>query len=112
MTEATADTSTAPRGERPADAVPPTREWESIDWRKAEEQVGRMQERISKAYGEGRTSLAKRLSYLLTHSFYAKALAVRRVSQLNKGKHTPGVDGELWLSSASKMRAGDVIFFS
>ena len=105
MTEATADTSTAPRGERPADAVPPTREWESIDWRKAEEQVGRMQERISKTYGEGRTSLAKRLSYLLVNSFYAKALAVRRVAEQNKGKHTPGVDKELWITPKAKMNA-------
>ena len=49
----TADTSTAPKGERPADAVRRPSEWESIDWRRAEAQVGRMQERISKAYGEG-----------------------------------------------------------
>ena len=49
----TADTSTAPKGERPADAIRHPSEWESIDWRKAEAQVGRMQERISKAYGEG-----------------------------------------------------------
>lgn len=105
MTEATADTSTAPRGERPADAVPSSREWDSIDWRKAEEQVGRMQERISKAYGEGRTSLAKRLSYLLVNSFYAKVLAVRRVAEQNKGKHTPGVDKELWITPKAKMNA-------
>ena len=45
-----ADTSTAPRGEKPADAVSPSSEWNSIDWKKAEEQVGRMQEKISKAY--------------------------------------------------------------
>ncbi|TQS76872.1 MAG: hypothetical protein A3204_05645 [Candidatus Methanarcanum hacksteinii] len=101
----TADTSTAPKGERPADAVRRPSEWESIDWRRAEAQVGRMQERISKAYGEGRTSLAKRLSYLLVNSFYAKALAVRRVAEQNKGKHTPGVDKELWQSPKAKMDA-------
>ena len=101
----TADTSTALKGERPADALSPSREWDSIDWKKAEEQVGRMQERISKAYSEGRTSLAKRLSYLLVNSFYAKALAVRRVAEQNKGKHTPGVDKVLWLSAKAKMEA-------
>ena len=100
-----ADTSTTPKGERPADVRTLASEWNSIDWDRAESTVGRMQSRISKAYRDGRKSLAKRLSYLLTHSFYAKALAVRRVAQLNKGKHTPGVDDELWLSSASKMRA-------
>ena len=101
----TADTSNAPKGERPADAVSLSKEWKSIDWKRAEKQVRRMQERISKVYREGRTSLAKRLTYLLVHSYYARALAVRRVAEQNKGKHTPGVDGELWLSDSAKMEA-------
>ena len=45
----------------------------------------------------------KRLQYLLTHSYYAKALAVRKVTT-NKGKKTPGVDGEVWSTPAAKMR--------
>ncbi|NOQ48564.1 MAG: group II intron reverse transcriptase/maturase, partial [Methanococcoides sp.] len=45
-----------------------------------------------------------RLSYLLTHSFYAKLLAVRKVIQ-NKGKRTAGIDGELWSTPKSKMNA-------
>ena len=45
----------------------------------------------------------KRLQYLLTHSYYAKVLAVRKVTT-NKGKKTPGVDGELWSTPVSKMR--------
>lgn len=108
----TADTSTASvcdissqTAEKPADTRTLSKEWETIDWKKAEKQVNRMQERISKAYSEGRTSLAKRLSYLLVHSFYAKALAVRKVSEQNKGKHTAGVDNVLWKSDADKMRA-------
>ena len=44
------------------------------------------------------------MQYLLTHSYYAKLLAVRRITQ-NKGKKTPGIDGEKWLSSTSKMKA-------
>ena len=101
----TADTSTASRDERPADALSLSKQWNSIDWTKAERCIRHMQGRISKAYSEGRTSLAKRLSYLLVNSFHAKALAVRRVSTQNKGKYTPGVDGELWLSAKSKMEA-------
>ena len=45
----------------------------------------------------------KRLQYLLTHSYYAKLLAVKKVTT-NKGNKTPGVDNELWLTSASKMK--------
>jgi RNA-directed DNA polymerase len=37
----------------------------------------------------------KRLSYRLVHSFAARALAVKRGIE-NKGKKTPGVEGERW----------------
>jgi len=60
--------------------------------------------RIAKATQEKKWNLMKRLSYLLTHSRSAKLLAVRIVTQ-NKGKHTPGVDGELWNCASDKMRA-------
>ena len=100
-----ADTSTASKDERSADAPSLSKQWNSIDWKEAEKNVRHIQGRISKAYSEGRTSLAKRLSYLLVNSFHAKALAVKRVSVQNKGKHTPGVDGELWQSAKSRMEA-------
>ena len=40
----------------------------------------------------------------LTHSFSGRALAVKRVTE-NKGKWTPGVDREIWTSSARKALA-------
>jgi RNA-directed DNA polymerase len=46
----------------------------------------------------------KRLSYLLVHSFAARALAVKRGTE-NKGKKTPGSDGELWDSPEQKATA-------
>ena len=70
-------------------------QWNQIDWEKAEEQVNRLQVRIVKATLEQKWRLVKRLQYLMTNSFYAKALAVKRVVS-NKGKKTPGIDGELW----------------
>jgi len=78
--------------------------WETIDWERAEAQVSRMQCRISKAQLKGDKNLVKRLQHLLVSSFYAKALAVKRVTS-NKGKRTAGVDGELWLTSEAKMDA-------
>lgn len=48
--------------------------------------------------------LIKRLQHLLTHSFYAKLLAIRKVNQ-NRGKRTAGIDGETWSSPESKMKA-------
>ena len=73
--------------------------WSQINWTEAEEQVSRLQIRIVKATLEQKWRLVKRLQYLMTNSFYAKAIAVKRVIT-NKGKRTPGIDGELWKTDA------------
>lgn len=85
-----------------------TLEWEIIDWVKAEKEVNRLQVRIAKATINKKHNEVKRLQYLLTHSYYAKALAVRKITT-NKGKDTPGIDGELWQTSASKMKAAHLL---
>ena len=69
-----------------------------------EYEVNRLQTRIAKATKDNDRNKAKRLQYLLTHSYYAKAFAVNKVTT-NKGKNTSGVDNKLWSTSASKMKA-------
>ena len=69
--------------------------WKAIDWSYTWRQVRRLQMRIAKAVKEGARGKVKALQRLLTHSFHAKLLAVKRVTS-NKGKNTPGVDGILW----------------
>lgn len=78
--------------------------WESIPWKTVKYRVRKLQLRIAKAIRLGRQRKAKALQWLLTHSFYAKLLAIRRVTQ-NKGKNTPGVDHVIWKTSHQKMRA-------
>lgn len=78
--------------------------WESIDWNRANAYVKKLQMRIVKAQKEGHCSKVKSLQWLLTHSFYAKALAVKRVTS-NQGKRTAGVDHELWLTPQAKWTA-------
>jgi len=79
-------------------------DWASIDWRQAETAVRRLQARIVQACQAGRWGKVRALQHLLTHSFAAKVLAVRRVTE-NKGKRTPGVDGETWTTPGQKMAA-------
>lgn len=79
-------------------------QWKSIDWTKAEKTVNRIQVRIVKAVREKKWNLVKRLQYLLTHSFYSKVLAIKRITS-SKGKNTPGIDGIVWKSDVDKMRA-------
>jgi RNA-directed DNA polymerase len=81
----------------------PTTQWEQMDWSLVERKVRRLQERIVKATREGRWGKVKALQRLLTHSYYGRALAVKRVTQ-NQGKNTPGVDGEIWSTPAARYR--------
>nr|WP_308626616.1 reverse transcriptase N-terminal domain-containing protein [uncultured Eisenbergiella sp.] len=66
--------------------------WKEINWKQAELYVNRIQVRIVKAVQTDKWRFVKSLQKLITNSFYAKALAVRRVIT-NKGKNTCGIDG-------------------
>lgn len=67
--------------------------WHQIDWKACHSNVARLQARIVKATKENRVGKIKALQRLLTHSFSAKAIAVKRVTE-NRGKKTPGIDGK------------------
>ena len=78
--------------------------WKHIPWRKVIECVRRLQIRIAKAWLKGDYGTVKDLQRLLLKSFYARLLAVKRVTS-NKGSKTPGIDKVLWLSPITKMNA-------
>lgn len=80
------------------------RKWNCINWKEVKVAVNRLQTRIAKAVQEGKWNLVKRLQYLLTHSYYAKLLAVHIVTT-NDGHNTPGIDGEIWSTASRKMKA-------
>lgn len=82
----------------------PTARWETINWPHCEREVRRLQARIVKATREGRWGRVKALQWLLTHSFYGRVLAVKRVTH-NQGKRTPGVDGVIWGTPAARYKA-------
>ena len=64
--------------------------------------VNRLQVWIVKAVQNNKWRLVKRLQKLVTNSFFAKALAVKRVAT-NKGKKTPGIDGDIWTTDGDKI---------
>ena len=99
----TSNSITHLKGERLVNNQPKL-QWTDIDWKMVEEHVNRLQIRIAKAVKQRKWILVKRLRYLLTHSFYAKLLAVKRITQ-NKGKRTAGIDGIKWTTPNSKMNA-------
>src|SRR4029453_7838978 len=82
--------------------------WHRINWAACHRRVRALQRRIVQAGKGGGSRKAKRLSYLLVHSFAARALAVKRVTE-NTGKKTPGIDGELWETPEKKAVAVESI---
>ncbi len=70
-----------------------TEEWRSINWRKLERRVYKLQKRIYQASKRGDVKTYRRLQKTLMNSWSARVLAVRRVTQDNCGKKTAGVDG-------------------
>ena len=56
-------------------------DWASLNWRKLEGNVRRLQARIVQAIQAGRRGKVKALQRLLTRSFSAKAMAVKRVTE-------------------------------
>ena len=80
--------------------------WDEISIAKVQKHVFRLQMRIAKAMREGRMGKVKALQRILTHSFYAKYLAIKQVTS-NDGKNTPGIDGKIWKTSLDKFSAID-----
>ncbi|MGO2281958.1 MULTISPECIES: group II intron reverse transcriptase/maturase [Vibrio] len=79
-------------------------QWHSINWEQCYGQVKRLQVRIAKATRNKNWRQVKQLQRMLVHSFSAKAVAVRRVTE-NRGKKTPGVDKVIWNSPLLKWEA-------
>lgn len=78
--------------------------WDFIPWKYIKAHVYKLQSRIVKALKKMKHHLVRRLQHLLANSFFAKLLAVRKVTT-NKGKNTPGVDGVKWTTPRQKMQA-------
>lgn len=84
--------------------VNPMYEWDTIPWHKLEKSVFKLQKRIYQASIRGNRQQVRKLQKLLINSWSAKTLAVRRVSQDNKGKKTAGIDGVKSLTQKRRLK--------
>ena len=80
-----------------------TDEWNKLPWHKLERRMFKLQKRIYRASQRGDVKTAHRLQRLLTKSWSAKCIAVRRVTQDKQGKRTAGVDGLKSLSPKARL---------
>src|SRR5690348_17005093 len=97
------ETNTPPETTSEDWAQPSSKDWAFLPWTKLEQHVYRLQKRIYRASSRGNVQAVHRLQQLLMRSRSAQLLAVRRVSQDNQGKNTPGVDGIASITSAQRL---------
>src|ERR1700747_628954 len=77
-------------------------DWCSIDWAQVERDVGRLRQRIFTASRAGDLKKVRNLQKLLLRSRANALLSVRRVTEVNAGRTTAGVDGRIVLAGWEK----------
>ncbi|NEQ16927.1 MAG: group II intron reverse transcriptase/maturase [Moorea sp. SIO3E2] len=81
----------------------PQSEWNKVNWRKLEITLFKLQKRIYRASQRGDVRVVRKLQKTLMKSWTAKMIAVRRVTQENKGKKTAGIDGVKALTNKQRL---------
>ena len=76
--------------------------WDSVDWGQAEGNVRRLRQRIFAASQAGDLKKVRSLQKLMLRSRSNALVSVRRVTEVNAGRRTAGVDGRIVLASQEK----------
>jgi RNA-directed DNA polymerase len=67
-------------------------DWLNIDWKKVNRRVRNLRQRIFRAKQEGNLKKLRSLQKLMLRSYSNRLVSVRRVTQTNPGRKTPGLD--------------------
>ena len=78
--------------------------WNEIPWRKLEKSSFKLQKRIYRASKCNDIKKMHNLQRLLLKSMRARTLAVRKVTQDNRGKKTAGIDGKASLNQQERLQ--------
>src|SRR3989440_12243945 len=79
-------------------------EWDAINWRLHEDNVGRLRRRIFKAAQEQDLAKLRSLQKMMLRSWSNALVSVRQVTQRNAGRKTAGIDGQVALTSPARMK--------
>jgi RNA-directed DNA polymerase len=82
-------------------------DWDAIDWVAVENNVRRLRQRIFTASQAGDPARVRNLQKLMLRSLANTLASVRRVTEHNAGRLTPGVDGEVAVTSSAKAELVD-----
>lgn len=67
-------------------------DWNAVNWRLAHKRVRNLRQRIFRATQAGDLNKVRSLQRLMLRSYANTLVSVRRVTQVNQGRHTAGVD--------------------
>jgi len=81
--------------------------WERIGWLSAQENVRRLRQRIFTASQAGDLKRVRNLQKLMLRSRSNTLVSVRRVTEVNAGRKTAGVDGQVVLTPEAKSDLAD-----
>lgn len=84
-------------------AKEPLQTWASINWKSVKKRVRNLRQRIYRATENGQWNKVRSLMKLMLRSYSNLLLAVRRITQENKGKQTAGIDGQTALSPEKRV---------
>jgi RNA-directed DNA polymerase len=82
-------------------------DWSSVNWRKADRIVRNLRQRIFRAAQANDQRRVRSLQKLMLRSYSNILMSVRRVTQVNAGKYTPGVDKLVVKTPAARGRLVD-----
>src|SRR5665648_682247 len=77
-------------------------DWDEVEWRRVEQDVRRLRQRIFTASQVGDLKRVRNLQKLMLRSRSNTLVSVRRVAERNAGRLTAGIDGERALTSSAK----------
>ena len=83
---------------------PRVQDWEIIDWEKINEYVKKLRQRIFRAEQLGQKRKVRKLQRLMIRSKANLLLSIKRITQINKGKKTAGIDGQIILTSRDRIK--------
>jgi RNA-directed DNA polymerase len=94
-------------GNEPANGPPRPTDWSAVDWRRADRNVRNLRQRIFRATRANDLRRVRSLQKLMLRSYSNILMSVRRVTQVNAGKYTAGVDKVLVKTPAARGRLVD-----
>ncbi|HET9654586.1 MAG TPA: group II intron reverse transcriptase/maturase [Kineosporiaceae bacterium] len=82
-------------------------DWDAVSWRTVERDVGRLRQRIFAASQAGDDKKVRSLQKLMLRSRANALLSVRRVTEVNAGRKTAGIDGRVVVDAPEKADLAD-----